>query len=178
MKRMTHVLMAVGSLAGAIGLFAAASERDDGAGDAAGFIGAGSLPPRYRDWRLISVAHEEGELNDIRAILGNDAAITAYREGKAVFPDGSIITRLAWRHVGSEENNKSFGRAQSFVAGPPVNGLQFMVKNSKKYASTGGWGFFQFDAGKPLLDAAKIRSCFECHARMKDRDLVFTHYAP
>ena len=37
--------------------------------------------PGYRDWRLISVAHEEGDLNDLRAILGNDVAIEAYREG-------------------------------------------------------------------------------------------------
>src|SRR5262249_2726404 len=40
------------------------------------------IPPGYRDWRLISVAHEEGNLNDLRAILGNDVAIKAYREGK------------------------------------------------------------------------------------------------
>jgi hypothetical protein len=53
------------------------------------------LPSDYRDWRLISVAHEEGNLNDLRAILGNDPAIKAYREKKLPFPDGSIIARLA-----------------------------------------------------------------------------------
>ena len=37
------------------------------------------IPPGYRDWKLISVAHEEGKLNDIRAILGNDIAVKAYR---------------------------------------------------------------------------------------------------
>jgi hypothetical protein len=77
------------------------------------------LPPGYRDWRLISVAHEEGKLNDIRAILGNDAAIKAYREGTLPFPDGAIIARVAWDYVPSEENNKLFGVHQSFVAGPP-----------------------------------------------------------
>lgn len=54
------------------------------------------MPAGYRDWRLISVAHEEGSLNDLRAILGNDAAIDAYRQGKNEFPDGAIIARLAW----------------------------------------------------------------------------------
>jgi hypothetical protein len=39
----------------------------------------------FLDWRFISVAHDEGELNDIRAILGNDPAIKAYREGKLPF---------------------------------------------------------------------------------------------
>jgi hypothetical protein len=107
------------------------------------------VPLGYRDWRLISVAHEEGNLNDLRAILGNDVAINAYREGKLPFLDGTIIARLAWNYEPLEENNKAFGRSQSFVAGPPKNGVQFMVKDSRKYASTGGWGFAQFNDGKP-----------------------------
>jgi hypothetical protein len=134
------------------------------------------LPPGYRDWRLISVAREEGSIDDIRAILGNPIAIKAYRDGKLPFPDGTIIARLAWSLVPSDENNQAFGRAQSFVAGPPKNGVQFMVKDSKKYASTGGWGFAQFDDGKPV-DEMKINTCFPCHEG-KGRDLVFTHYAP
>jgi cytochrome P460 len=45
------------------------------------------------------VAHEEeGSLNDLRAILGNDIAIKASREGKLPFPDGTIIARLAWSY--------------------------------------------------------------------------------
>jgi hypothetical protein len=62
-------------------------------------------------WKLISVAHEEGSLNDLRALLGNDVTIKAYREGKLPFPDGTIIARLAWSYVPSEENNKVFGRS-------------------------------------------------------------------
>jgi hypothetical protein len=52
------------------------------------------IPPGYRDWRLISVAHEEGNLNSLGAILGNDTAIKAYREGKLPFSDGTIILSL------------------------------------------------------------------------------------
>lgn len=63
-------------------------------------------PAGCRDWKLVSVAHEEGNLNDLRAVLGNDIAIKAYRERKLPFPDGSIIARLAWKYVPSEENNK------------------------------------------------------------------------
>src|ERR1700761_8679809 len=69
-----------------------------------------SLPPGYRDWRLISVAHEEGKQNDLRAILGNDIAFKAARDGKLPYPDGAIIARLAWSYVASEENNKVFGQ--------------------------------------------------------------------
>jgi len=137
------------------------------------------IPPGYRDWRFVSVAHEEGDLNDIRTILGNDVAIKAYREGKLPFPDGAIIARLAWSYVPSEENNKVFGRAQSFVPGaaPPWY-LQFMVKDSKKYAATGGWGYAQFDKdGKPGPEAA-LNTCYACHAKIEARDFVFTRYAP
>jgi hypothetical protein len=135
------------------------------------------LPEGYRDWRLISVAREEGDLDDVRAILGNDAAIKAYRDGTLPFPDGTIIARLAWSCDASEENNKLFGRAQSFVAGSPKNGVQFMVKDSGKYASTGGWGFAQFNDGKPVGESM-LEACFPCHAAVPARDLVFTRYAP
>ena len=147
---------------------------------AAAAIEAGKLPPGYRDWRLISVAREEGELDDIRAVLGNDAAIKTYRDSGSPthYPDGTIIARLAWSFDASEENNKTFGRRQSFVAGHPKNGVQFMVKDSKKYASTGGWLYAQFDDGKPLTDAAMLDSCFQCHKAIKHRDYVFTRYAP
>jgi hypothetical protein len=67
------------------------------------------IPPRYCDWRLISVAHEEGNLNSFATVLGNDLAIQAYREGKVPFPDGAIIAALHYRHLPSEENNKVFG---------------------------------------------------------------------
>jgi len=120
------------------------------------------------------VAREEGELDDIRAILGNDRAIKAYRSGTRPFPDGTIIVRIAWSYDSSEDNNKTFGRQQSFIAGHPKNGVQFMVKDSTKYTSTGGWNYSQFDDGEPLTDAAKLQSCFECHTAFKDRDFVFT----
>ena len=137
------------------------------------------VPPGYRDWKLISVAHEEGSLNDIRAILGNDIAVKAYREGKLPFPEGAIIARIAWSYVPSEENNKTFGKAQSFIAGPPTNGVQFMVKDSKKYASTGGWGYAHFNENdrKPA-NAAFMQSCFPCHQKIESRDFVFTRYSP
>ena len=173
MKRFAFLPVVVGTLAGVVASLALAS------GHAAAPIFGGTLPPGYRDWKLISVAHEEGKLNDLRAILGNDVAIKTYREGKVPFPDGTIIARLAWSYDSSEENNKIFGRSQCFVAGPPTN-VQFMVKDSKKFASTGGWGFGHFNErdGKKPGDAALLKNCFACHQKAKDSDLVFTRYAP
>jgi hypothetical protein len=172
MKRISILAMAAIAVC-AIALMTFAATRTDD--EAAPIFGIKS-PPGYRDWKLISVAHEEGTLNDLRAVLGNDAAIKAYREGKLPFPDGTTIARLAWSYVPSEENNRVFGRQQSFVAGSATN-VQFMVKDSKKYASTGGWGFAQFKDGKPD-DKADLKTCFSCHVPIKARDYVFTQYAP
>src|SRR5439155_2844398 len=173
MRRIIFVLTAVVALAGMAASMAPASGQADGAVVPISGI---KIPPEYRDWRLVSVAHEEGKLNDLRAILGNDLALKASREGKLPFPDGTIIARLAWNYEPLEESSKAFGHLQSFVAGPPKNGVQFMVKDSRKYASTGGWGFAQFDDGKPA-DEAVLKTCFPCHQAIKARDFVFTRYA-
>ena len=137
------------------------------------------IPPGFRDWKVVTVSHEAGDLNDIRAVLGNDIAIKAYREGKLPFPEGAIVGRIAWSYVASEEFNKTFGKEQSFVAGPPTEFyLQFMVKDSKKYAATGGWGYSSFNKdGKPT-DVALMQSCFPCHQAIKDRDFIFSRYTP
>ncbi len=173
MRRITYLSSAVVALGGVLIYMAHASGDADGA--AAPIFGV-KLPAGYRDWRVISVAHEAGNNNDLRAVLGNDVAIKAYREGKLPYPDGTIIVRLAWSYVASEENNKVFGQPQSFVAGSPIN-VQLDVKDSRKYASTGGWGFAQFKDGKPA-DKAVHETCLPCHELAKARDLVFTHYSP
>ena len=174
MKRSVFVSAAAVALSGVVTFTASTSGNVDG--EAAPVSGV-KIPLGYRDWPLISVAHEEGTLNDLRAILGNDVAIKAFREGKRPFPDGAVIARIAWSYDPLEESSQAFGHPQSFVAGPPKNGVQFMVKDSIKYASTGGWGFAQFNDGKPA-DEAMQRTCFPCHSAVKARDFVFNQYAP
>jgi hypothetical protein len=121
MKLTAFPLVGVAMLAGVVA-FTMPAANQEGAS-----IFVTDIPPGYRDWRLISVAHEEGNLHSFAAVLGNDLAIQAYREGTVPFPDGAIIAALHYRHVPSEENNKVFGQAQSFVPGTPTN-IQFMVK--------------------------------------------------
>ena len=173
MKWILFLLVAVLASAGVF--IATAPASGQSAGEAVPIFGI-KIPPGYRDWKFVSVAHEEGNLNSFAAILGNNVAIKAYREGKLPFPDGTIIAALHYGHVPSDENNKVFGRSQSFVAGPATN-IQFMVKDSAKYATTGGWGFAHFKDGQPG-DEAFMKTCFPCHNQVKARDLVFTHYAP
>jgi hypothetical protein len=134
-------------------------------------------PMGYRDYRLISVAHEAGGLNSLGAVLGNDVAIKAYRTKTLPFPDGTIIVALHYTHSPNDENNKIFGQAQSFTPGKPTN-IQVMIKGSKKYAATGGWGFGHFNADGTPPTQAFMQTCFPCHAKETARDLVFTQYAP
>ncbi len=118
------------------------------ADEAASPIYGVTIPPGYRDWKMIAVAQlKTDKVDQMRAQLGNEIAINAYNEGKVPFPDGAIIAALHWTRVSSEGNNKvlagPFPGAQSFVVGSRVN-MQVMVKDSKRYAATGGWGFGDF----------------------------------
>ncbi|MDF5719493.1 MAG: cytochrome P460 family protein [Rhizonema sp. PD37] len=173
MRRIALLLVAVVMVAGVVVCMVPPSQHADA--ETAPIFG-GEIPPGYRDWPLISVAREKGKLQDLRAKLGNDVAIKAYRSGNGSFPDGTIIARLAWSYVPWEESDKVLGPHNSFMAGSPKEGVQFMVKDSRKYASTGGWGFAQFNDGKPTK--VVVKSCFSCHATIKARDFVFTRYAP
>jgi hypothetical protein len=130
-----------------------------------------TIPEGYRQWQLIAPAQEAAPLNELRAVLGNDVAVKAYREGTLPFPDGSVLAKLAWKHVQSPE----FEPAS--VPGAATT-VQIMVKDSKRYAATGGWGFGRFINGKPV-DEAQHQTCFGCHeARVKGHDFVFTRFAP
>ena len=179
MKRIAFLMVAVATLAGVVAFTAPASGHAD---EEASPIYGVKIPAGYRDWKLIAVDHllVADKVDQLRAQLGNDTAIKAFKEGKVPFPDGSIIAAIHWTRVPSEDNNKvlagPFPGALSFVVGSPVN-VQFMVKDSKKYAATGGWGFADFKDGKPG-DKALHETCFACHTPAKDRDYVFTRYAP
>jgi len=179
MKRIAFLLVAVATLAGVVAFTSPASRHAD---EEASPIYGVTIPAGYRDWKLIAVDQllVPGKADQLRAQFGNDIAIKAYREGTIPFPDGAIIAAIHWTRVPSEDNNKvlagPFPGAQSFVVGSPVN-VQFMVKDSKKYAATGGWGFADFTGGKPG-DKALHETCFPCHTPAKDRDYVFTRYAP
>lgn len=128
------------------------------------------IPAGYRQWELVAPSHE-ASFDEVRGILGNASAMTAYRVGALPFPDGAVLAKLAWKHVPSAEFDGAF------VPGPATT-VQFMVKDSKKYASTGGWGFGKFVDGKPVGEA-EHKACFACHeAHVKEHDFVFTRFAP
>jgi hypothetical protein len=173
MKTKSAFAISAATLASMIAIMVTASGQED---KSSAPVYLTKIPSGYRDWRVISVAHEEGDLHSFAVVLGNDLAIKAYREGKLPFPDGAIIAALHYKHTPSEENNKVFGKQQSFVPGPPTN-IQFEVKDSKKYAATGGWGFGHFNTdGKPGSEVL-LKTCAPCHAQASN-DFIFTRYAP
>ncbi|WP_407187051.1 cytochrome P460 family protein [Bradyrhizobium centrosematis] len=141
-----------------------------GPADASPIFGV-TIPSGYKQWELIAPAEEAAPLDELRAVLGNQTAVDAYQAGKLPFPDGSILVKRAWKRKQSPEF------ASATIPGAATT-VQVMVKDSKRYASTGGWGFGRFVNGKPV-DEAQHRTCFACHeTRAKGRDYVFTRLAP
>lgn len=157
-------------LTAAMATFAGVALGDTGGGDVSPIYGV-KLPDGYRQWALVAPAQEAAPLDELRAVLGNDLAIKAYQASTLPFPDGTVLVKLAWKHVQSPE----FEPASIPGAATTV---QVMVKDSSKYASTGGWGFGRFINGKPA-DEAQHQTCFACHqARVQNHDFVFTRWVP
>ena len=129
-----------------------------------------TIPKGYRNWQVVAPSQRDDK-DEIRVILGNNIAMKALRAKQLPFPDGAILAKLAWKRVKSAEFDNTF------VPGEPQR-IEFMEKNAKKYAATGGWGFGRFVNGKPASEQDHA-TCFPCHeANVKGNDFVFTRYAP
>lgn len=129
-----------------------------------------TIPPGYRQWEFVAPSHETG-LDELRVILGNPAALAAFRDASLPFPEGAILVKLAWKRV------PLASLPEAFVPGSATT-VQVMVKDSARYATTGGWGFGRFIDGQPV-DEAQHRTCFACHeAHVRGHDYVFTRIAP
>lgn len=145
MKQIGWLLVGVATVIGVVALTSPMLGRAD---EAAAPLFLTEISQGYRDLTLISVSRltAGNGASQLRAELGNAIAIKAYREESLPFPDGAIIAALHWKEASSEENNKVLvvgfpgAGVQSFVPSAALN-MQFMVKDSIKYAATGEWGF-------------------------------------
>ena len=154
-----------------LGLIAITAADDAKAARSASPIYGVTVPDGYRGWELVAPAREAAPFDELRVVLGNDIAVRAYRQGSLPFPDGSVLVKLAWKEVQSPDF------ASATIPGAATT-VQVMVKDSKRYAASGGWGFGRFVAGVPT-DEAQHRTCFACHqARVQGRDYVFTRLPP
>jgi hypothetical protein len=131
-------------------------------------------PPGYQNWRVIGVS-ERSDNGSLRAILGNAVAIEAARTGHTnPWPDGTMLAKVAWK----QSTLPKFPTAT--VPGEFVH-TDLMVKDSAKYAATGGWGYARWvgTARTPYgKDAGFAQECFACHSQAADTDRVFTRPAP
>lgn len=129
-----------------------------------------TIPEGYQDWRLIAVSHRTDN-KSLRAILGNDVAVKAARDGKTnPWPDGAVLAKIMWKDAQHER------WAPATVPGEYAQ-VEFMIKDAKKYAPTGGWGFARWRGASftPYgKDASFVQECFGCHTPMRDNDYVFT----
>ena len=137
----------------------------------------------YEDWSVVAISENGGK---IAVILGNPQMINAFRagvpgNGKA-FPDGARMAKIHWMPK----------KQEAYPGAPTVPGIQhdadFMVKDSKRFADSGGWGWasFQYDAASdtfsPTTEAGAppqghdAKCGFACHTLAKTRDYVFTEY--
>jgi hypothetical protein len=125
----------------------------------------------YKDWRLLAVSHRT-EKQTLRAILGNDKAIEAARKDQTKpWPDGAVLAKVVWK----ERTHPNW--PQAIVPGE-FAAAEAMIKDSKKYAATGGWGFAHWDGNKLVMhEEAKAKECFACHMPMKDNDYTYTFSA-
>jgi len=101
----------------------------------------------------------------IHHIYANEKAMEGYRDGR--FPDGSVLV------ADFLETRESEGVT---IEGPRRR-IDVMVKDSKRFAATGGWGFEQFRGDSQtdrLVTAETAATCFACHSKQKERDSVFS----
>lgn len=137
----------------------------------------------YESWQVISVSHSGDKL---AVILGNPAMIAAYQAGTPdngkPFPDGARMAKIHWNAVKNED----------YPGGPTVPGTQhdvdFMVKDGKRFADSGGWGYaeFEYDAAskafRPGTTSDKppqgnnAKCGYACHSDVSNKDYVFTGY--
>ncbi|MGH8499438.1 MAG: cytochrome P460 family protein [Methylococcales bacterium] len=125
----------------------------------------------YEKWKLIAVSHRNDK-NSLRAILGNRSAHGAtYANGEWNWPEGTILAKLVW------EDTKHPQWPDAIVPGQ-LSHIEFMFKDRKKFASTGGWGFARW-IGMELEPYRNDGSeCFACHTKASANDFVFTRPAP
>jgi hypothetical protein len=130
----------------------------------------------YQDWQTVAVSETEGVLD---VILGNPVMIKAYRAGGLPgvgkkFPDGAKMAKIHWKVKKSTE-----------APGPTtvpdtLRDIDFMVRDSKRFPSTGGWGYAQFNydpTSATFTPQGTGAGCgFACHTIVKDKDYIFTAY--
>ncbi len=129
----------------------------------------------YEDWQTISISQTE---DAVALVLGNPVIIEAYRSGipgnGKPFPDGSKMVKIHWQPAKSEA-----APAPTTIPGT-LRDVDVMVRDSKRFADTGAWGYVQFNydaASDTFTPLQNDTTCgFACHTIVEAKDYVFTAY--
>jgi hypothetical protein len=127
-----------------------------------------SYMPDYKNWAAISTT-ERFDNGTMRVIYGNDVAVKAIKENRInPWPNGTILAKVAWDQLEDKNGNVQTGEFKQ---------IEYMIKDSKKYADTKGWGFARFKTTEFLPYGKNISfatECVNCHRPMENNDFVFT----
>ena len=126
-----------------------------------------AYPTGWQNWSAIAVSHRTDN-KTMRVILGNDIAVKAARAGNTnPWPDGAILGKVVWKDTELADWKPAVAPGEFVHA-------EFMLKDTKKYASTHGWGWARWVEAdqKPFNKGAQV--CISCHTPVKGRDWVFT----
>jgi hypothetical protein len=132
-----------------------------------------TVPLGWQNWRLIAVS-QRTDGDTLRGILGNTIAIDAARAGNTnPWPEGAILVKINWKQKVSE----TFPAA---IVPDQLVHVDFMQKDSRKFAATGGWGFARWlGLEQKVYDKGDVaQECLGCHGMVKNQDYVFTQPAP
>jgi cytochrome P460 len=129
----------------------------------------------YEDWPVVAVSQPKDLLV---VILANPVMIDAYRAGVPgngkPFPDGSKMAKIHWKAKKSAE-----APAPTMVP-DTLHDVDFMERDSKRFADSGGWGYAQFDydsASETFTPHGTGTNCgYACHTIVKAKDYIFTAY--
>lgn len=135
-------------------------------------LGEETMLKSYRTWHHVKsmvIFDKKHPLYDpffgIHHVYINKKGLNTVKvKDKRSFPDGTKIAIVFYQH---KEDNGAFIEGEKRLEA-------FMIKNSKKFKDTDGWGYYAYDAqGKSLVKDMK-KDCHSCHAQVKDRDFVFS----
>jgi hypothetical protein len=144
------------------------------------------LPKNFNEWIYLGSPLTPDGLNggeagfpEFHNVYIEPGSWRIWRE-TGVFPEGTILFKELQRVMAPEypDGSRDEPSGRGFFPGA-LNGADVSVKDSVRYAETGGWGFFNFNHGEPKLTQAPARSnaeCAGCHAANADTDMVFTRF--
>ena len=125
-----------------------------------------AYPDGFRKWSHVhsALVGPGGNRPGLYHIYANDAAMNGYASGR--FPEGSIIAFDLYDVT--VENNVTKQAARKLV--------DVMVKDSTRFADSGGWGFAEFLGEERVRKEGVQAQCAQCHATQRERDYVFSRY--